>query len=187
MESHSHFFSVAPNHSSLPLQMALFCNVYALPVWLVIFLCAFYFHLLHIKEIYEHILFVISMFVALPLEIWRLYLGYSGNLRENVCVSNDFNFESTKYCSNFVYPFQIPDFAGFLIFSAFIQMPIHFVFAVIFYKIKTFSLIFIIQFVVFVLTVIEIIFGFRTMGRMTRYKAQQFHIRMINERLRKEQ
>lgn len=76
-----------PNNSSLLLQMALFCNVYIFPVWFASLLCMFYTHYLDINLIYEKVLATIMFCVACPLEIWRLYLGYSGNLLEKVSIS----------------------------------------------------------------------------------------------------
>lgn len=78
------FFSDTPNNSSLPLQMSLFANVYTLPVWIAVSMYYFYIHSLGLNDTYEKVLAIIFFGVASPMEAGRLYLGYSGNLRERV-------------------------------------------------------------------------------------------------------
>lgn len=81
-----------PNGSSLTLQMLLFTNVYAAPIWMASSIYYFHRHAFGTDEHYEKILAIIFFIVASPLEACRLYLGYSGNLREKVDVSTFYEF-----------------------------------------------------------------------------------------------
>lgn len=77
-------FPDTPCNSSLPLQMSLFANIYTMPVWIAASMYYFYIHSLGLNDTYERVLAIIFFFIASPLEASRLYLGYSGNLRERV-------------------------------------------------------------------------------------------------------
>lgn len=77
-------FADTPCNSSLPLQMSLFANVYTLPVWVAASAYYFYIHSLGLNDTYERVLALVFFCLATPLEASRLYLGYSGNLRERV-------------------------------------------------------------------------------------------------------
>lgn len=72
--------------SSLSLQIALFLNVYLAPIWASLSIYHLYVNadLENNEEDYESVLSVIFLTIAIPLEVVRLYLGYSGNLREKV-------------------------------------------------------------------------------------------------------
>lgn len=137
--------------------------------------------------------------IAAPLEICRLYLGYSANLREMVChcwhqiklritqyqisISN-INFGLLFYFFDLQFKrtilkfirIQIADFAGFLILSTFIQQPIEIYFYYIVHKAKIFWLQIYIQMFMTILVLLQIIIGYGAMRRMTQLKAQQFHI-----------
>lgn len=73
------------NSASLTLQILLFLNVYLCPFWILSSLQFFYMHAFDESGKHNTILLGAALFViAAPLEICRLYLGYSGNLREKV-------------------------------------------------------------------------------------------------------
>lgn len=73
------------NSASLPLQILLFVNVYLAPIWMVSSLQFFYVYAQDETAKHNQIVLGAVLFViACPLEICRLCLGYSGNLREDV-------------------------------------------------------------------------------------------------------
>lgn len=73
-----------PNSASLSLQMLLFVNVYLCAFWMMSMLEFFYMHTFDDSGRHTTIILGAALFlIAGPLEICRLYLGYSGNLREN--------------------------------------------------------------------------------------------------------
>lgn len=75
-----------PNSASLSLQILLFINVYLCAFWMMSMLQFFYMHAFDDSGKHNTIVLGAALFlIAAPLEICRLYLGYSGNLREMVC------------------------------------------------------------------------------------------------------
>ncbi|XP_031625195.1 transmembrane protein 17-like [Contarinia nasturtii] len=152
-----------PNSSSLSLQIILFVNVYLSPIWILSSLQFFYMHAFDESGKHNTIILGAALFlISAPLEVGRLYLGYSGNLNE-----------------------KIADFAGFLILSLFIQQPIAIFFFYIVHKAKVFWLQIYLQLLVAALIFFEIVIGYISMRRMTRLKAQQFHILMLIEQSNK--
>lgn len=79
-------FSLAEveNNSSLSLQILLFFNVYLAPIWTIFSIYYMYISYKQHEVNYEIILSLIFLIIAIPLEFGRIYLGYSGNLRERV-------------------------------------------------------------------------------------------------------
>ncbi|XP_055303454.1 transmembrane protein 17-like [Sitodiplosis mosellana] len=152
-----------PNSASLTLQILLFTNVYLSPVWILSSLQFFYMNAFDESGKHNTIILGGALFlIAAPLEICRLYLGYSGNLRE-----------------------KIADFAGFLILSTFIQQPIEIFFFYIVHKAKVFWLQIFVQLLATALVFLQIVIGYVAMRRMTQLKAQQFHILTLIEQSNK--
>lgn len=78
-------FPETTQSSSLTLQILLFINVYLVPIWMISSLQFFYVHTFDEAGRHNQIVLGAALFlIAAPLEICRLYLGYSGNLRERV-------------------------------------------------------------------------------------------------------
>lgn len=77
--------------------MSLFANVYTLPVWVAASAYYFYMHSLRLNDTYERVLALVFFCLATPLEASRLYLGYSGNLRERVDISIQNSFDSSDF------------------------------------------------------------------------------------------
>ncbi|KAJ6634906.1 Transmembrane protein [Pseudolycoriella hygida] len=75
--------TVQRTHTNLWLQILLFLNVYFSPVWIVSSVY-FYWSQQFIVTPVEEILTISAITVGIPVEISRLYFGYSGNLREQV-------------------------------------------------------------------------------------------------------
>lgn len=80
---------------------------------------------------------------------------------------------------------QIADLAGFLILSTFIQQPIEIYLFYIVRKMEVFWLQICVQLLITALVFLQIVIGFVAMRRMTRLKAQQFHINMLIEQSKK--
>lgn len=95
-----HYPLEIPNSASLVLQILLFINVYLSPIWMISSLQFYYMHAFDESGKHSTIVLGGALFlIAAPLEICRLYLGYSGNLRENVRFTNFFElslFSSLK-------------------------------------------------------------------------------------------
>lgn len=81
-------FVEVENNSSLSMQIVLFFNVYLAPVWTISSLYFIYITIKQHHSSYETVLSVIFLILAIPMEYGRLYLGYSGNLRERVSTPN---------------------------------------------------------------------------------------------------
>lgn len=80
-----YYFIEIPNSACLSLQILLYVNVYLCPIWIISSLQFFYMHAFDDSGKHNTILLGAALFlIAGPLEICRLYLGYSGNLREKV-------------------------------------------------------------------------------------------------------
>lgn len=85
-----------PNSASLILQIFLFINAYLAPIWIISQLQFFYMHTFDESGKHNQIILGAALFViAAPLEICRIYLGYSGNLREKV---QSINFNCLFVC-----------------------------------------------------------------------------------------
>ncbi|XP_013785547.1 transmembrane protein 17-like [Limulus polyphemus] len=87
--------------SSLPLQMALYFNVYFSPVWFLTHICTLNVKYAVLSQLYKIVL-VTVMVVVVIVEIPRLYLGYIGNLTE-----------------------KVPELAGFWLLTLLLQFPLH--------------------------------------------------------------
>ncbi|XP_039300805.1 transmembrane protein 17-like, partial [Nilaparvata lugens] len=86
--------------SNLPLQMSLYFNVVFFPVWLITTLLTLYLKIGCLSMLYQIIVLVVVT-LAVLIELFRLYLGYRGNLCE-----------------------MIPELAGFFMLTAMLQTPL---------------------------------------------------------------
>ncbi|NXH13759.1 TMM17 protein, partial [Bucco capensis] len=86
--------------SSLPLQMALYFNVYYFPLWWLVTVVMLHLKYPTLSDYYKFILVTILILASL-LEVIRLYLGYLGNLQE-----------------------KVPELAGCWLLSLLLQLPI---------------------------------------------------------------
>ncbi|KFW05808.1 Transmembrane protein 17, partial [Eurypyga helias] len=85
--------------SSLPLQMALYFNVYFFPFWWLSAVVMLHLKYPILSDYYKFILVTIMILVSV-IEIIRLYLGYMGNLQE-----------------------KVPELAGFWLLTLLLQLP----------------------------------------------------------------
>lgn len=69
--------------SNLPLQMALYFNVWLLPIWFFISIISLDHKYIQLTDVYKFITVSIFLLISI-LECTRLYLGYLGNLAEKV-------------------------------------------------------------------------------------------------------
>ncbi|XP_015605499.1 transmembrane protein 17B [Cephus cinctus] len=86
--------------SSLPLQMALYFNIWLFVPWFLITVCCLDMKYYRLSDLYKFA--TITVFIVISvLECARLYLGYMGNLAE-----------------------KIPELAGFWLISTLLQFPL---------------------------------------------------------------
>ncbi|KAM9331485.1 transmembrane protein 17B-like [Gastrophryne carolinensis] len=137
--------------SSLPLQMALYFNVFFFPFWFLseIIILVIKYDLL---PGYYQFLMVTAIAIITVIESLRLYLGYIGNLHE-----------------------KVPELAGFLLLTFLIQLPL-----VLFLLTDEEILILPLEYAVHVIYVIflktEILVSFFVLKIMTRQLATQFYL-----------
>ncbi|XP_040191764.1 transmembrane protein 17B-like [Rana temporaria] len=142
--------------SSVPLQMALYFNVFFFPFWFIseiIMLELKYFLL----PSYHQFLLVTAITIITVIEILRLYLGYIGNLHE-----------------------KVPELAGFLLLTFLIQMPL-FLFLLTDEKILILPLEVAVHAIYVILLNMELLVSFFVLKIMTRQLATQFYLHQTDE------
>ncbi|XP_073469280.1 transmembrane protein 17B-like [Aquarana catesbeiana] len=142
--------------SSVPLQMALYFNVFFFPFWFIseiIMLELKYFLL----PGYYQFLLVTAVTIITVIEILRLYLGYIGNLHE-----------------------KVPELAGFLLLTFLIQMPL-FLFLLTDEKILILPLEVAVHAIYVFLLNMELLVSFFVLKIMTRQLATQFYLHQTDE------
>lgn len=87
-----------------------------------------------------------------------------------------------NFICNHSSPFQIPDMGGFLILSTFIQLPIQIYLLFNLRRMHASHLQMLIQYLTAAFLVLQIVFGYVTIRRITEIKAQQFHVQMLIKR-----
>ncbi|CAI9557996.1 unnamed protein product [Staurois parvus] len=142
--------------SSVPLQMALYFNVFFFPFWFiseVIMLELKYFLL----PGYYQFLLVTAVTIITVIEILRLYLGYIGNLHE-----------------------KVPELAGFLLLTFLIQMPL-FLFLLTDEKILILPLELAVHVIYVIFLNMELLVSFFVLKIMTRQLATQFYLQKTDD------
>ncbi|KAL1488518.1 hypothetical protein ABEB36_014984 [Hypothenemus hampei] len=121
--------------SNLPLQMAAYFNVIFLPVWIIVltqFLIENYSKFSQLVQV----LIVTIISTTFLIEVVRMYMMYEGNLND-----------------------KIPELAGFWMLSVFLQVPLQGVLLFNpYFKLRVLEIV--CQSVIFVLLIIQIIFGY---------------------------
>ncbi|XP_065226972.1 transmembrane protein 17-like [Planococcus citri] len=140
--------------SNLELQMALYFNVIFFPFWLVttIFMLMQKYDSLH--NLYQ-VITTIVLIILIPMEAFRLYLGYVGNLLE-----------------------KIPELAGFWMLSLILQCPLQ-LFLLVNRGTSSQPAEKSVQFVMCVMLFVELIFGFIALRKISRHRANNFHLTQI--------
>ncbi|XP_072272096.1 transmembrane protein 17B-like isoform X1 [Pyxicephalus adspersus] len=142
--------------SSIPLQMALYFNVFFFPIWFmseIIMLELKYFLL----PGYYQFLLITAVTIITLIEILRLYLGYIGNLHE-----------------------KVPELAGFLLLTLLIQMPL-FLFLLTDEKILILPLEFAVRVIYVIFLNMELLVSFFVLRIMTRQLATQFYLHQTDD------
>lgn len=131
-------------------QIFIFINLYSSIVWCIASVVVLY------KDSFESASFnfpLICFCIGCPVEGLRIYLGYSGNIR------NDVRRAIAKLKLLSTHSFQVLDLAGFLILSTFIELPIHIYWLLSLYN-TFYHIAFMIQTMQLILLPIEIIINF---------------------------
>lgn len=140
--------------SSFPLQVALVFNVWIYPAWLVVMIIDLYEKYEHLTDIYKSIsvtvLVIIHMFEPI-----RLFLGYLGNLKE-----------------------QIPALACFWLISTFIDFPLA-TYLLIDREPKPYLGEIIVTSIMLFLVIIEIITTTITLKKSANYNARRFYVAQL--------
>uniref|UniRef100_A0A0A9WLI9 Transmembrane protein 17B n=1 Tax=Lygus hesperus TaxID=30085 RepID=A0A0A9WLI9_LYGHE len=137
--------------SNLPLQVALYFNIIYFPVWLIV-----NFELLPVKcelltALYRFILYLV-LATVIVVEVVRLYMGYIGNLKE-----------------------QIPEMAGFWLLTILLQTPLQ-LFLLACSGLYPTLLDSIMQFIMCLFLLLELVFGFIALRRSAKHSVQSFHL-----------
>ncbi|XP_032673858.1 transmembrane protein 17B-like [Odontomachus brunneus] len=140
--------------SSLPLQMALYFNVWVYPLWLLVILVNLDAKYYYLTDVYKFI--TVAVFIVLSiLEGIRLYLGYLGNLGE-----------------------KIPELASFWLISTLIHFPLE-IFLLVDKKTKPHLSETIANSIMMFLLVIEIITATIALKRSADHHAKRFYIAQL--------
>lgn len=99
---------------------------------------------------------VLALILISPIECLRLYLGYSGNLKD-----------------------KIPDFAGFWILSTFLQLPMQLYLTFFAPQIQKFIISWCIQLLTVIFLALQIVISFFAIRKVSRERAQLFHLRQL--------
>ncbi|XP_050087987.1 transmembrane protein 17-like [Anopheles aquasalis] len=135
--------------SDLWVQLMIHINIYFAPVWLVAAVVCLYYEFENINSI-EQTLSILTLIVSAPLEVARLYLGYTGNLKST-----------------------IPSFAGFLILSFLIQLPLQ-TYLLIASHTHQHVLAVIVQSIATGTLVLQIVLGVPAMRKLSDFRRAQF-------------
>ncbi|XP_049281921.1 transmembrane protein 17-like isoform X2 [Anopheles funestus] len=137
--------------SHLWVQLLIHINVYFYGIWLVVTIIFLNHEFATVSDI-EKILSILSLVVAIPLEVIRLYLGHTGNLMS-----------------------AIPSFAGFLILSLLIQLPLQIYLLLATHTINH-TVATVVQSITILLLVLQIIVGIPAMRKLSAFRRKQFQI-----------
>uniref|UniRef100_A0ABK8G7Q3 Transmembrane protein 17 n=1 Tax=Anopheles gambiae TaxID=7165 RepID=A0ABK8G7Q3_ANOGA len=132
-------------------QLLIHINVYFYAVWLLVAIVFLHYEFLNISGI-EQTLSILSLVVAIPLEVFRLYLGHTGNLMS-----------------------AIPSFAGFLILSTLIQLPLQIYLLLATHTINHLAAT-VTQSIALGLLVLQIVVGVPAMRQISAFRRKQFQM-----------
>ncbi|XP_035899566.1 transmembrane protein 17-like isoform X2 [Anopheles stephensi] len=135
--------------SHLWVQLLIHLNVYSYGVWLVVTVAFLHYEFATVSGI-EKTLSILSLVVAIPLEAVRLYLGHTGNLMS-----------------------AIPSFAGFLILSLLIQLPLQLYLLLATHTTKH-TVPLVVQSITILLLVLQILVGVPAMRKLSDFRRKQF-------------
>lgn len=142
--------------TSLPLQIALYFNVYFFPFWLLtcVVMLSLKFH--HLTQLFQFVSITIYIVIS-GTEAMRLYLGYLGNLQE-----------------------RVPELAGFWLLTLVLQLPLCvFLLAARGAKPTPSEIGVHIVFLIFLLS--EITIGFFALKVMSRQQVMKFHLQEFDD------
>ncbi|XP_071849457.1 transmembrane protein 17-like [Apostichopus japonicus] len=142
--------------SSLPLQIALYFNVYFFPFWLLTCVVILALKFQHLEQLFQFVIITIYIVIS-GTEAMRLYLGYLGNLQE-----------------------RVPELAGFWLLTLVLQLPLLvFLLAASGGKPTPAEIGVHIIFLIFLLS--EIVVGFFALKVMSRQQVMKFHLQEFDD------
>ncbi|XP_022109494.1 transmembrane protein 17B-like [Acanthaster planci] len=137
--------------SNLPLQMALYFNVFFFPFWLVCSIVLLELKFYHLDEIFRFV--CVTIYVVMGgTEIMRLYLGYLGNLQE-----------------------RVPELAGSWLLTLILQFPL-IIFLLAVERAMPVPVERAVHLVQLTFIVLELVFGFLALRVMTQHQIMKFHL-----------
>ncbi|XP_033111588.1 transmembrane protein 17-like [Anneissia japonica] len=141
--------------TSLPLQMALYFNVFFFPFWIITCIVMLDLKFLYLQEINQFIYITVYVIMS-GTEVMRLYLGYLGNLQE-----------------------RVPELAGFWLLTLVLQLPLCAFILLIgsmpFPVERAVHIVFL-GFVVF-----EVIIGYIALKVMSNHQVMKFHLQQFDD------
>lgn len=142
--------------SSLPLQIALYFNVFFFPFWLVTCVVILALKFQHLEQLFQFV--IITIYIVMSgTESMRLYLGYLGNLQE-----------------------RVPELAGFWLLTMVLQLPLLiFLLAARGGKPTPTEIAVHVVFLIFLLS--EICAGFFALKAMSRQQVMKFHLQEFDD------
>lgn len=124
-------------------------------MWFIAAVTSLYYEFDYLSTIHKT-LSTLSLILITPIEGLRLYLGYSGNLKD-----------------------KIPDFAGFWILSTFLQFPMQLYLSLAAPQIQKFVLAWSMEIITTGLLAFEIVIAFFAIKARSRERAQLFHLQQL--------
>jgi hypothetical protein len=153
-------------------QVLLFLNLYTSIAWVMS--CSFVLYY-HSSELSSLSFPLICFCIGSPIEFIRIYLGYSGNIRNDVSIKVvAAGFITSPKLS------QVLNLAGLLILSTFIELPIHIYLLLSLYE-TIYHLTFIIQMIQLALLPIEILLNFIIIRASLHERNLQFQMMFSND------
>ncbi|KAK6625424.1 hypothetical protein RUM43_005722 [Polyplax serrata] len=137
--------------SSLPLQMSLYFNFYFFPVWLATTVTMLLTKFECLTSLYKLIAVAVNVAVA-GIEVLRIYLGYFGNLTEN-----------------------IPEVAAFWMLSVLLQLPME-IFLIASRQLLLRSIEYTVQGIMIIFLVSQLVIGYFALRLAARHQAKKFHL-----------
>ncbi|XP_033627456.1 transmembrane protein 17-like [Asterias rubens] len=137
--------------TNLPLQMALYFNVFFFPFWIISALALLQLKFYYLDDIFRFV--SVTIYVVMGgTEVMRLYLGYLGNLQE-----------------------RVPELAGFWLLTLVLQLPL-IIFLLAVERAMPLPVERAIHIVQLLFIVFEVICGFLALRIMTRHQIMKFHL-----------
>ncbi|KAL4223006.1 Transmembrane protein 17 [Mactra antiquata] len=142
--------------TNLPLQMAVYFNIYFCPFWILVTIVGFELKYDHISVLYKITLMAVYITYTI-IEVIRLYIGYIGNLME-----------------------RVPELAGFWLLTLLIQLPL-ILLLTLNEDAKILPMERAVNIIELIFVVFEVICGYVAIRIMVNYQVTKFHLRQFTD------